>query len=87
MEVEKLNRRPWGKGRGKIVTERERDKPQETLSERAQTEGLWREVGGRWARWVMGTKEVTCCDEHWVLYESDESLNSIPETNIVLYVN
>ena len=42
---------------------------------------------GRWARWMMGIKEGTCYDEHWVLYVSDESLNSTPETNIVLYVN
>ena len=43
--------------------------------------GVW-----GWARWVIGNKEGTC-DEHWVLYVSDESLNSIPETNITLYVN
>jgi len=30
--------------------------------------------------WVMGMKEGICCDEHWVLYVSVESLNSIPET-------
>ena len=35
----------------------------------------------------MGTKEGTCCDEPWVLYESDESVNSITETNIALYVH
>ena len=23
------------------------------------------EVSGRWARWVMGTKEGTCWDEYW----------------------
>ena len=42
-----------------------------------QTEGWWREVDGRWARWVMDTKEghLWCV----VLYVSDESLNS--ETN------
>ena len=34
-----------------------------------------------------GIKEGTCCDEHWVLYGSDESLNTTPETNITLYVN
>ena len=28
----------------------------------------------------MGIKEGTC-DEHWVLYVCDESLNSTPETN------
>ena len=52
-----------------------------------QTEDWWRDVGGGSARWGMGTKEGTCCDEHWVLFVSDESLNSIPETNIALYVN
>ena len=41
---------------------------------------------GGWARQVMGIKKGTC-DEHWVLYVSDESLNSTTETNIVLYVN
>ena len=43
-------------------------------------------MGGEWAKWVMGTKEGTCCDEHWMLYVSDESLNSTPE-NIRVYVN
>ena len=28
---------------------------------------------------VREIKEDTCWDEHWVLYVSDESLNSIPE--------
>ena len=46
--------------------------------------GRW--VGG-WAKWVMGIKEGTCYDEQWVLYVSDESLNSTPETDITLYVN
>ena len=40
------------------------------------------EVGGG-----MGIKEGTCWDEHWVLYVSDESLNSTPETNTTLYFN
>ena len=36
--------------------------------------GLWETSGrlrrgvGDWARLVMGIKEGTCCDEHWVLY-------------------
>ena len=38
--------------------------------------------GWKWAKWVTGIKEGTCCDEHWVLYISDESLNSTTETNI-----
>ena len=43
-------------------------------------------VHGEWAKRVMGIKEGTC-DDHWVLYVSDESLNSTPETNITLYLN
>ena len=31
----------------------------------------------------MGIKEGTC-DEHWVLYVNDKSLNSTPETNSIL---
>ena len=42
---------------------------------------------GGWAKWVMGTKEGTCWDEHWALCVSDESLGSSPETNITWYVN
>ena len=64
----------------------ERETSHKRLNDREQTMGWWREVSGRWVRWVMGTKEGTC-DEHWVLYVSDESLNSTPETNIALYVN
>ena len=37
--------------------------------------------GGGWVKWLMGVKEGTC-DEHWVLYGNDESLNSTPETSI-----
>ena len=42
---------------------------------------------GGWAKWVMGIKEGTSWDEHWVLYESDESPGSTPETNTTQYVN
>ena len=38
-------------------------------------------------RWLMGTKEGTCWDEHCVLYLSDESPGSTPETNTTWYVN
>ena len=34
----------------------------------------------------MGIKKGTC-DEHWVLYVSDESLISVSETNIALHVH
>ena len=37
-------------------------------------------------KWVMGIKEGTG-DEHLVLYVIDGSLNSIPKTNIMLYVS
>ena len=66
---------------------RKGNKPQEMLNNREQTEGWWREVGGRWARWVMVIKEGTSYEEHWLLYVSDESLNSTSETNIVVYVD
>ena len=50
--------------------------------------GLLREVGGGMGEWGMGMKEDTCGGHQvQVLYGNDESLNSIPETNITLYVN
>ena len=44
------------------------------------------EVSGGQAKGVMTIKEGTYWDEHWVLYISDESLNST-EPNTTLYVN
>ena len=61
---------------GKRGREEREKKTQGTLKDRKQTESWWRDVGGRWARWVMGIKEDSCCDEQRVLYVSDESLNS-----------
>ena len=46
--------------------------------------GCW--VGQR-AKGVRGIKEVTGRDEHWVLYVSDASLNSIPEKKILIKKN
>ena len=66
--------------------EREGSKPWETLKDREQTEGWWREVSRVWAGCLMGIKECIC-DEPWALYVSDQSLNSTSETNIALYVN
>ena len=37
-------------------------------------------LDGWWA------KGGTCCDEHWVLYVSNESLNSTPETKIIIII-
>ena len=34
----------------------------------------------------MGIKEGMWCNEHWVLYAIDKSLNSTSETNNILYV-
>ena len=36
-------------------------------------------------KWVMGTEEGICWDEHWVLYVSDESWESTPEAKSTLY--
>ena len=35
---------------------------------------------------MIGIKEDSC-DEHWMLYVGDESLNCTPEPNVMLYVN
>ena len=42
---------------------------------------------GGWARWMMGIKEDTYCDEGWVSYINDDSSNSTPEINTTLCVN
>ena len=41
---------------------------------------------GGWSKWMMGIKEGTCWDEHWVSYVRDESLGSTPEAETMLYV-
>ena len=38
---------------------------------------------GGLAKWMIGIKEGTCGDEHWVLHVSDESPNSTPEANTI----
>ena len=67
----------WGKKRGNYKTN-------STIENKLRITGGV--VRGGWARLVMHIKEVTC-DEHWVLYVNDESLNSTIETNITWYVN
>ena len=42
------------------------------------------EVAGAWGNRMMGMKEGTGWNEHWVLYATDESLNSTPETNTTI---
>ena len=60
----------------------------ETNHERLWTQGTKLRVteGRGWRGGVMGIKEGTCCDEHWVLYATNESLNTTSKTNDVLYV-
>ena len=41
--------------------------------------------GGGGGNRVMGIEEETCCDEHWVLCVTNESLNTTSKTNDVLY--
>ena len=41
----------------------------------------------RWGKWVIGIKEGTFWDEHWVSYARDESLGTIPEAKTTLSVN
>ena len=44
---------------------KERQTIKQTLNSREKTESCWTGVGwGKWAKWVMGIKEGTFCDEH-----------------------
>ena len=56
--------------------------PWETLNCRKQTESSWGEVGRGCVKW-MGIKEGTWCDENWVLYATDELLNS--RLKVIMY--
>lgn len=42
---------------------------------------------GGWVEKLMGIKEATCHDDHWVIYGMVESLYCTHGTNITLYVN
>ena len=81
MELEKLNRRLWGKGRGKIVSEREAN-----YKRLLNTENKLRVDGGMGekGKWVTGIEEGSCWDEHWVLYVSDESRESTAKAKSTL---
>ena len=58
MDPEKLNRRPWGKGRGKKSY---REGGRQTIRD-SNTENKLRVDGGEAERgkWVMGIEEGTC---------------------------
>ena len=85
VELKKQNRWKHGKGAGK---EKSGNKLHVSLNDREKkSEGSWREMGQLGARWGTCIKKSTCCDEHWVLYVRDESLNSTHESENALYVN
>ena len=65
MDPEKLNRGPRGRGRGKKLQRGMEANHKRLLS----TENKLRVDGGveERGKWVMGTEEGTCWDEHWVL--------------------
>ena len=69
MDLEKLERRPWGRGRGrrkKLQRGREANHKRPLNTEnKLKVDG-----GGRGGKWMMGVGESTCWDEHWVLYGS-----------------
>ena len=52
-----------------------------------QTMGAGGDVREGWDNWVMGIKEGIWYNKHIVLYATDESFNSTPEMNNMLYVN
>ena len=75
-----------GKGRkNKIKTEREANHKRLLNTENKQD--CWRGVGWGWTEWVMGIKEGTFWDEHWVSYVRGESLDSTPEAKTTLCIN
>ena len=77
VDLEKFNRRPWGRGKGKKL-QRGREANYKRLLDtknKLRVDRRERERGKR----VMGTEEGTCWNEHWVLYGSDESQKSTPK--------
>ena len=75
-----------GEGKEKIKTERVASSKR-LLNTENKLRIAGGDVGGGWAKWVVGIKEGTCWNERWVLYGSDKSLGSTPEARIALYVN
>ena len=69
MDLEKLNRSPWGEGKGeKCCKQRGREANNKRL---LNTDNKLR-VDGAWERgkWVIGIGGGAYWDEHWVLYAS-----------------
>ena len=74
-----------GFGEGEGATRGNQAKKQ-TFNYREQTDGCQRGGEWGWVKLVMEIKEVTC-DEHRLLYVSEESPSSTPETSITPYVS
>ena len=84
MELEKFNRRPWGKRRGKnsYKYRRKEANHKRLLNTENNLRVDGRGLGSRERGvWVMGTEEGTCWDEHWVLYgnQFDNKLHILKE--------
>ena len=69
---------------GKISYSREVAKHKRHLNteNKLRADGGGRVGGGKWGKWMMDLEEGTCWDEHWVLYISDESQGSTPESSL-----
>ena len=65
MDPKKLNRRPWGRGRGKSYREGGRQTIRDSITENKLRGVGWWEGRGKL---MMGMEKGTCWNEHWVLY-------------------
>ena len=67
-----------------MKTERETNQENRLLTIESKLMGNRGEAGGGMGKIGDGNWECTCCDEHWVIYGSAESLYCTPESNIIL---
>ena len=85
VELEKLNKRPWGEGKGRGKNS---FKQRGANHKRLLNAGNKQRVDGRGSgegKMGDGLCGWTCWDVHWVFYVSDGSQESIPETKSTLY--
>ena len=68
-----------------MIIGEKRDRPRNRLVTTQNKLMVTRE-GGRWVKSVMGIKECTYGDEHWVVYVSVQSQYCTAEIDITLYV-
>ena len=66
MDLEKLNRRPWGR-EGEQKLQRGREANHKRLSNTENKLRVGEGMGER-GKWVIGIQEGTFWDEYWVLY-------------------